>query len=284
MDNNSEIFITKKPKSAIIRKYIAYYYFHKITTPNNLKRIVFYPNIVNSMTIYENSKVFFNKNYSLAKIQKNKIYSQYYTTIQNTYRISDMQSPFSKVGIGFNPLGINFFIDKPLLEIVSQESDLNFNFFKSTITEVLPRIFDEIDYDRKVEMLDAYFLSQFKGFNDELLIKILGLIIKTDKKLKVYEVANKFSISEKTLNRKFKLHLNCTVKQYIDVCQFRKSFNHYINEEMKTKLTDLTYTFDYYDQSEFINQFKKITGINPKKLFSSIKRFGNEEVFWNTNQ
>lgn len=284
MDNNFEIFVTKKPKSAIVRKHIAYYYFHKITNSNFTKRIVFYPNVVNSMTIYENSKLFFNDNYSIAKIQGDKIYSQYYTSIQKKYRISDMEAPFSKIGIAFHPLGINFFIDKPLSELVLQENDLDFNFFQTTMKEVLPEIFETEDFDKKVEMLDQYFLSQFKGFNDEVLINIIEIILKSDDKLKVYEVANKFSISEKTLNRKFKLHLNCTAKQYIDICQFRKSFNHYVNDDMKTKLTELTYIFDYYDQSEFIKQFKKITGINPKKLFGSIERFGKEEVFWNTNR
>jgi AraC-like DNA-binding protein len=53
-----------------------------------------------------------------------------------------------------------------------------------------------------------------------------------------------------------------------------------LNNNQNSKLTDLAYQFNYYDQSDFINQFRKITGINPKNLFKKVKHFGNENLFW----
>ena len=93
-------------------------------------------------------------------------------------------------------------------------------------------------------------------------------------------IDNKLKISQKTLNRKFQKQLNCTVKDYFEIAQFRKSFNHFLNQNQSIKLTDLAYKFDYYDQSEFIRQFKKITGINPKKLFQNVENLGEEDIFW----
>ena len=131
-----------------------------------------------------------------------------------------------------------------------------------------------------MKILDDYFLSKLNDFKEETIEKAIDLIAKNNQKYKVSGLAEELKISQKTLNRKFQKQLNCTVKDYLEIAQFRKSFNHFLNSDKKDKLTNLALEFDYYDQSEFIRQFKKITGNNPKKLFQNVEHFGEEDIFW----
>lgn len=279
----TESFITQKPKSEVVKKYISYYYFHLITMPNQVKKIIFYPNTINAITIYKNSfLVFTDKFTSTTKPSDKEEYNIFYSGLKKNFAKAEMQSPFDKIGIAFEPLGINNFIKKPVSEAISKNNDWRFTEFGTSIHLTLDKVYATNDIDEKVKLLDNYFLSQLNTFHEELVEKSIQLITASSQKFKVLELANALTTSTKTLNRKFQKHLNCTVKDYIEVAQFRKSFNHFLNENKSEKLTNLAYQFDYYDQSEFIKQFKKITGINPKRLFKNIEHFGDEELFWNT--
>ena len=281
--NNSEIFLTQKPQSEILRKYISYYYFHQWKDENQMKKIVFYPNIMNALTIYKNSYLVFEDAFiSTTKFSEKGEFNNYYSGIKRNLASSEMLSPFDKIGIVFEPLGINYFIKKNISEILSNNDELKFNEFETSMNSTLNKVYSTENTDEKVKFLDDFFLSQLNNFKDEILEKSLELIQENNQKYKVSDLASKLKISQKTLNRKFQKHLNCSVKDYLEVSQFRKSFNHFLSQNQSEKLTDLAYQFDYYDQSEFIKQFKKITGINPKKLFKSVERFGEEEIFWNT--
>ncbi|MFT4602060.1 MAG: hypothetical protein ACI857_002246 [Arenicella sp.] len=45
-------------------------------------------------------------------------------------------------------------------------------------------------------------------------------------------------------------------------------------------MTGLAYDMDYYDQSEFIHHFYKITGVNPKRFFFDLVSYGDKSTYW----
>ena len=279
--SNSEIFITKKPISELLGKYISFYYFHQYFKENQIKKIVFYPNLVNAVTIYKNSYLIFKqKNVSVTKQSASDEYNLFYAGIRKLIGVAEMETPFDKIGVAFEPLGIHHFTEKPYLEILPNKFDCVFTEFNADIFPTLDKVYRTFDLDERVKILDDYFLSKLNDFKEETIEKAIDLIAKNNQKYKVSELAEELKISQKTLNRKFQKQLNCTVKDYLDIAQFRKSFNHFLNSDKKDKLTNLALEFDYYDQSEFIRQFKKITGINPKKLFQNVEHFGEEDIFW----
>jgi AraC-like DNA-binding protein len=278
---NSEIFITKKPNSEIISRYISYYYFHQNFEKNKVQRIIFYPNTINAVTIYKNSYlVFKNKYISTTKPSKNEEFNLFYSGIKSQIGISEMETPFDKIGIAFEALGIHRFIQKPYQDVLSINDNCVFTEFNADIFPTLENVYATYDFNERVKILDEYFLSKLIDFNEKLIEQAIELIAKNHQKYKVYELAEELKTSTKTLNRNFHKHLNCSVKEYLDVAQFRKSFNHFLVGVEKENLTSLSHHFNYYDQSEFIRHYKKITGITPKKLFQNVKHFGEEDIFW----
>ncbi|MCK7589180.1 AraC family transcriptional regulator [Subsaxibacter sp. CAU 1640] len=279
----TETFETREPKNKLLKKNIAYYYFHSITKPNQLKRIFYYPNPVNALTIYKNSKVYFKETHSLARPSQKNEYDFCYGGIQKYFRVAEMNTPFTRIGIAFKPLGINAFLELPLSDLISKNDDLHFDYFSSNMKPVLEQVNTSNDIEEKVNLLDAYFSRNQHPFLDECLTSAIQLIDESEPIVSVQDLVTQLGVSHKTLHRKFKKHLNCSIKTYIDIVQFRKALNHYLKNENPLSLTALANNFDYYDQAEFINKFKKITGINPKRLFKDITQYGNQELFWNSN-
>lgn len=279
----NEIFISKKPKSELLKKFISYYYFHSHEKANKKLKFNYYPNTINAITIYKNSTIsFFEKYNSITKPTTGNNYIKIYSGLKRVVATTEIYTPFNKIAIAFEPLGLNSFIKNPINEMISKAENFIFSEFDPDIDVILNKVYLENDYDRKVEILDDFFVSKINDFNCEVTKNAIDLILSNNQKYKVSELSEKLNISSKTLNRKFNVYLNLSVKDFIEIAHFRKTFNHYLNNNNHNKLTDLAYQFNYYDQSDFINQFRKITGINPKNLFKKVEHFGNENLFWNT--
>ena len=279
IEKKSESFITEKPKSTLLKKYISYYYFHNKAEGDKVQ-FMFYPHLKSAITVYKNSNTesanFKSQTYPDSSID----YKFLYQGIQLQACSSTITPPFSKIGIAFQPLGLNYFVNEPLANLLNIDETIEFNYFKPSIVELMDQVYACQSIEKKIKLLDAYFKSKLSNFKEERLEKAIQLIIKSDKKFNVEALANELSINRKTLLRLFRKHLNCSTKDYLHICQFRKAVDSYKLSGKKKYLGELAHMHDYYDQSDFIKHFKKITGFNPKRFFKDIKHMGNEDIFW----
>tara|TARA_B110000902_G_C14262057_1_gene570118 strand:+ start:92 stop:937 length:846 start_codon:yes stop_codon:yes gene_type:complete len=277
---NQEKFITKKPNSPFLQQYISYYYFHNSLDDYDRKKYIYYPNIKSALTIYKNSKVTFNDTYSITEPDSETDFSFLYSGIQKQLRTSEIIAPFDKIGIVFNELGINHFIKQPLSSILTHTDDKQFNHFGNDLINSCKSIYNTIELNEKINLLDNFFESKFCDFKDDKLKDCIHTIDSSKQKLTVSEVSEQLQINRKTLLRLFKKHLCCTTKEYLNIIQFRKSLNQYLLINKKQSFTELAIDSQYYDQSQFINHFKKLSGENPKTFFKNIEHLGSEDTFW----
>ncbi len=275
-----EKFITQKPNSLFLHKYIAYYYFHCSSNHGLHKKFIYYPNIKNALTVYKNSNIEFSNNHSISKPNNKTDFSFIYSGVQNQFRTAEIISPFEKIGIVFQELGINHFIDIPLSTISNHPIEKSFNYFGNEFAQLFDAVYSEKNLANKVKLLDIFFTNKYRYFKEETLKDCVKTILNSKHKITVHELSNKYNISRKTLLRAFKKHLCCTTKDYIDIVQFRNALNDYLLLNTKLSFTELALENEYYDQAQFINHIKKLTGINPKKFFKNVKHLGEENTFW----
>ncbi len=278
MTNELEHYRSIKPVNIELQKYIAYYYFDYSLKTDTKKEYIFYPHYRNALTVYKNSKISFGENSSNVTYDLNAGYEIIYTGIHLHSRMGKIETPFQKIGIVFQPLGLNNFIKEPLNKIVDKSPKPNFDYFGDSFQMILNKVFETDDVQKKVHALDTFFIKKLYPFQERRLIKAIDLIFNQD--LSVQELSEVLNMNRKTLFRLFKKHLNCSPKEFITIVKFRKALNLYQSEEHKPQLTELAYTNDYYDQSDFIKNFKKVTGFNPKKFFSNISHLGSQDTFW----
>jgi len=278
---NTDNFVSIKPFDKELRKYISYYYFHSSNKPSLKKNIIYYPNYKNAITVYKKSKLIFKSNFSLSFPSPKEDINVFYTRIQNNPRTAKIQAPFNKIGIVFQSLGINYFLKKNLNQVTSKTEDMSFNHFGMAFLETCNNTYKKKEVEGKVKILDAYFKNNFQGFKEEKLIRAVSLIENSNQKQTVSFLAEKLNINRRTLLRLFQKHLCCSVKDYIDIVQFRKAVDEYLvgRKDLKN-LTELAYQYNFYDQSEFIKHVNKLTGDKPKSFFKNVKHLGNENTFW----
>lgn len=277
--NEEEIFVTEKPRIDFLRKYIAYYYFHRKDTGPS-KKFIYYPHTRCGLTIYKQSDVIF-ENYSSTTIPDKDIpYKFLYGSVEKKAWHVEMKTPFNKIGIAFQPLGINSFIRQDLHTLLANRESKDFDIFSPDIDPILDQVYDTDSIDEKVQLLDNFLLENYVEFKEERLCNAVKLLLNSSKKYSVQELSEYLSVSRKTLYRLFKIHLDCSVKDYINVVQFRKAVEEYQEAMKKPQFVNLAHEADYYDQSEFIRHFKKITGFNPKRFFKDLRHLGNEDTFW----
>lgn len=277
---NNDTFITQKPKSRFVQKYIKYYYFHLSKDISYRKKFMYYPNHQNALTIYKNANVKYYKNHSVSFPDSKLNYYMAYSGIQPKPRIAEILGPFTKVGVIFKPIGINYYLKNSLDKVISNIEDKGFTALNDKLIPFCDTIFEEEPIDKRVELLDSFFEKNFIGFKEERLVNAIEYISSSGNELSVQDVADYISVNRKTLLRLFNKHLNCSVKDYLSIVQFRKALDIYQLAANKPAFVELAYESDYYDQSEFINHFKKITGFNPKKLFKDLEHLGTEDTFF----
>jgi AraC-like DNA-binding protein len=276
----SNSFQTALPGSTFLQKCIAYYYFEESGDASHSKSFIYYPHYKNALSIYKNCRVTLKHEFSSLAYPANNCYSFGYSKLISSAAQAELQAPFTKIGVVFQPLGLNHFLEGNLSDYVPAPINVDFDVFKDTMLDILPSVFDAAALEEKVTLLDNYFLSVFKGFKDKKMEDALHLLFAEDAKYSVESLAEALQISRKTLLRLFKKHQNCSVIDYMKLIQFRKSVEIFQNSKDKTKLTELAHNTAYYDQSDFIKHFKKLTGFNPKSFFENLTILGDQGTFW----
>lgn len=273
-----EKFISVQPKSEIISKYIAYYYFHSCSDNKFEKSFVFYPNYKNALTVYKDSEaVLSEEGTSVSPSDRQQLSIFYTTNINRNIKVS-LKGRFDKIGIVFTPLGLNHFIDKPLAEIVADRVS-HFEYFGKSFENRVIAVFAATDDAEKVMLLDSFFEDLRTDFDLPILKKAVEAIILSDGSIKVSELSEKLSSNRKTILRLFQKHLLCSVEEYKKMVRFRHAINFSQEQKEANSLTEIALFGQYYDQADFTRQFKSIAKESPKKVISSISKLG-DETYW----
>ncbi|MCB0466516.1 MAG: helix-turn-helix transcriptional regulator [Aequorivita sp.] len=278
----NENFISVSPKNELIKKLIPYYYFYKTFDSDFYKQFNYYPHYRLGLTVHKNSQVTWDSKSRITTHKKGQ------TTILLTKnikkrRVAKDYGIIDKICIAFEPLGLNCFIDVPL-NAISTETLSYFDYFGEEFLAVCESVFNTSDVSQKIEVLDSFFISKYSKFSENRIIKAVELLLKTSESLTIQTLSDLVGVNRKTLNRLFQKHLCCSPKTFRQSIKFRKAFNQYQETDSFQNLTHIAYDNNYYDQSEFINHFKKLTGQPPKSLFSSIEKMGSFDIYWTINE
>lgn len=271
-------FHTIKPLNELLKPYISYYYFHQSFDDNFEKSFHFFPNYKHAITIYENSEadiISQNINPQNGNDRPTILFTMNY---KENVKVN-LYGKINKIGIVFNPLGINHFIDGNLNKII-HELSVSFHQFGDSFDKVLKQVFATNDLTQKRDLLDNYLIQKWKPFNFPILKQIINDIHQSNGCIKIEELANNHSINRKTILRLFQTHLNCSPEVYKKMIKFRNTLNFSLSNPEEISLTDISLYNLYYDQADFNKNFKSITKLKPKELLSKITHLGEEDTYW----
>lgn len=272
-------FITVKPKDEVVAKYIDHYYFHVSDNPEFSRKFFFYPNYKHAITVYKGSEVSLTDDGSLVLPASNDVISSFYSiNTEKNFKV-ELNGIFNKIGIVFNPLGLNYFLKEPLGDFFDRSINV-FDCFGDAYKAVLEQVYNEPNTQLKAALLDAFFAGNYRGFNEPGVKKGVQEILNSNGIIKVEELSDMLGVNRKTLLRLFKKHLCCSVEEYKKMVMFRNALNYSQQAGDDATLTDVALYSLYYDQAHFIKHFKSVTTQSPKALLSKLTHLGTQDIYW----
>jgi len=97
------------------------------------------------------------------------------------------------------------------------------------------------------------------GAIDERKRNLFELIFTTNGEISVKELSERIFWSERQINRYFNQQFGLSLKTYCNILRFQASLLHIKQGELYPQL-------NFADQSHFIKEIKKLSGVSPKEL------------------
>lgn len=171
---------------------------------------------------------------------------------------------FHYVGICFMPLGFSMAYKINAADLTSRYENLD-NVLPKT-SKYITDSFSEKDTEASIqEKLDNFFIKLFSGTRckiDNRLLESYAYIIEKAGNIKIETELN-FGLSSRQLRRLFNDQIGVSPKAFANIIRFQKIIQSYYYYSKKRKI--ITDSGIFYDQSHFINEFKKFHGITPGK-------------------
>jgi len=279
LDTLKEQFTSIQPKHPLLRSHIAYYYFHQTFDDDFRRTFTYYPNYRVALNVFQHSTIQWNQQKRFTLPNSPSEQSSILTFSTQSSREVTMLGQINKLGIIFEPMGFNHFIDVPLHKLV-QDTITNFDYYGPTFWQMTAAVFDTSSIETKRNLLDAFFLRHYQPFQLTELTWVTEQIMHLNGIVSVNDFAKKLHISRKTLLRLFNRHLAHNVKGFSSLVKFRNALQLYKKHQGQLNLTQLAYESQYYDQSAFIKNIQSFTGLTPKKLFYQQKDIGGQHTLW----
>lgn len=190
---------------------------------------------------------------------------------QLTERI--LLSPSGRIGvvsIRFKAAGAARFFDLPYEEIVDQVVDFSL-YEKESASKLAKKIEEASTPALRFQALQNFLMERLQkqeSKEDIFVRQACQYITQSEGTYSVKELVKLIGFSERQLERKFKQQVGITPKLLSRIMRFQK-FIALSRSSKKMKLADASVSCGYYDQSHFIRDFTKFSGVSPLNYLSS---------------
>jgi len=189
---------------------------------------------------------------------------------QNYFYDIKLTGKLSVFSVVFQPQGLMQFFKFPLHEIYNQNVPLQ-HLNGQAGRDLEEKMSEATTFHQRVSIVEAYLLNllknDFTDFEFRRTNRIIELIKKNYGTIEIDKLASEACLCRKQFERVFANHIGISPKKYLKIIRFQYAiFQKQRNVNMN--LEQLSYESGYYDQSHFINDFKKLSGLTPKQYFS----------------
>lgn len=169
-------------------------------------------------------------------------------------------------GAMFKPGGLHPFIKRPLKDLTDSYIDA-VTIFKEITPQFNQRVlsFNNLEgLSEIINLLNQYVIEDGKV---DLINQIIDSSVAA--KSSVKGIASEFGLSERSLQSLFEKYVGVGLKWIVLRDRLQKA-TLIADTAQKVDWTDVAYNLGYYDQSHFINDFKRIIGMTPKQYTKNL--------------
>ena len=171
------------------------------------------------------------------------------------------------LGICFEPDGIYPFLKIPVSEFKNQilgADEIGFKMAK----RINEKLKETPDIEHRLTILENELLMILKYSNQNLdNFRLIFNDFKKDNSLQIMEFCRRNNVSIRQLERMYLKYVGLSASTYITLDRFHDSVNQLLKRGY-SKLSDLAYDNEYFDQMHFIREFKRFTGNTPGEFIN----------------
>ena len=157
--------------------------------------------------------------------------------------------------VSFNPLAVEYILQHPVADILNTGKALQPDFWGFSVDDLN-------DFDVFCEKASQKIRQLLPNEVDERKRKLFELIFVANGEISIKELSEKVFWNERQINRYFNQQFGLSLKAYCNILRFQASLPHI---KKGTLFPQLNFT----DQSHFIKEIKKLSGVSPKELFKN---------------
>lgn len=163
---------------------------------------------------------------------------------------------------GYHPAGVNV----ALKDLLGKKIGLENLIENSSLIERLER---EREFSQRIlAFLQEYAKLESKEEKTyekkKLTMKVKDLVYESDGLIKIHQLEEETGYTERYIRRVFSEQMGFSPKTFCKIIQFQRALE-FLNYGVPDKMTKAAVDSGYYDQSQFIRDFKAYAGMTPRK-------------------
>jgi len=166
--------------------------------------------------------------------------------------------------VKFKPGWAGAVINLPIDEMFEKFIQLDTIFDKRKISLISEHLKNFKTFEEIVHFMEDFLLKEIKAsYQNEMIGEALEFIKEEGGLTSIKDLVEELCVERYLFDRKFKIQVGTTPKQYSKIIRFRSLFETKKSEE---SLIQLGLNAGYYDQAHFIKNFKSVTGRTPSQV------------------
>lgn len=168
------------------------------------------------------------------------------------------------IGVKFKAQGFQNFVPDPIHQFTEKITDIK-DVWGNAARLLEENIANLTDNAARVACIETFLLKQLIGRADPMINYWTRLILESNGNIRIGELASQTKISARQLERRFLDAVGISPGSFARISRMQHSL---VNIELDdhSNLTALGLTSGYYDQSHFIKEVDKFTGMTPKNV------------------
>lgn len=178
------------------------------------------------------------------------------------------------IGIEFSPAGAYRFLNVPLYELANNLLSFS-DIFGIDGSILIRRIAEHEDVQHKVKFIQEFLIQRLRNTkrSNTIIDFAVSHLIASKGLAEIKQLEQKTGYTKRYIDMLFKEHLGVSPKTLSTILRFQHFYKQWTHSNLAPLAKETIYEL-YYDQSHFIKEFKRYTGLTPMQYAGMKNDFG----------
>lgn len=175
----------------------------------------------------------------------------------------------SGVSARLTPWGLNVFCRGVVRDCAERRVDCRDLFPRYAVEQIEDQLASKKSAGERVQCVERFLLSRLNRNNEDLLVQAACRELnRTHGGCAIGQLARTLGLTERTLERRFQMHIGATPKKYARIVRLRFAV---LQRSNLSSWADVAYAAGYHDQSHMIHDCRELYGMAPEALYPQME-------------